>query len=63
VVVLSRRLCGEQQQQSHNQMHHADITPILRFCFGAPLRATAKARPTASQIISTPTSTMRVMWF
>ena len=26
VVVLSRRLCGEQQEQSNNQIHHADIT-------------------------------------
>src|SRR5262249_32991024 len=33
VVVLSRRLCGEQQEQSNNQMHYADITPILRFRF------------------------------
>src|SRR5262245_54879919 len=38
VVVLSCRLCGEQQEQSNNQMHYADITPILRFRFGAPFR-------------------------
>src|SRR5262245_27329628 len=38
VVVLSRRLCGEQQEQSKNQMHHADITPTLRFRFGVPFR-------------------------
>ena len=43
VVVLSRRLCGEQQEQSNNQMHHADITPILRFRFGAPFRYLPKA--------------------
>ena len=38
VVVLSRRLCGEQQEQSNNQMYHSDTTPILRFRFGAPFR-------------------------
>jgi hypothetical protein len=38
VVVLSGRLRGQQQEQSNNQMHHADITPILRFRFGAPFR-------------------------